>query len=358
MSVYNGERYLREAVDSILAQTYENFEFVIVDDGSTDETAAIIGSYGDQRIRLVQNECNVGLPRSLNRGLAVARGTYIARQDADDVSLPERLATEAAYLDSHPEVGLVGSTTGFMRADGRFAYVFPNPISDLAAKWTMLSHNAFSHTSVMFRSSLLERSGGYPEAPEYTYCEDYDLWSRIAQHARVANLEVPLVRWRMNESSVSHSNADLQLQQVSCVARKNICWVMGWSEMAPRLWAAWRKFWYTPGIEPVAFEHDEVELLTDFLLKLTNHFYSAYNLRGPEVRQHRKHVHYRWGRHALGLSYKPGSGSTAAARLALLNLAVKLLATAAMPHKKVDREPDTCKSADASARCVGGSTSA
>src|SRR4051794_29608800 len=109
LAVYNGERYLREAIDSILGQTFQDFEFLIINDGSTDSTREIILSYHDPRIRLVDNEDNIGQTRSLNRGLALAAGQFVARQDADDISEPERLASQVAFLEIHPEVVLLGT---------------------------------------------------------------------------------------------------------------------------------------------------------------------------------------------------------------------------------------------------------
>ncbi len=109
MSVYNGEKYLREAIDSILNQTFKDFEFLIIDDGSTDSSADIIRSYTDFRIRLIQNEKNIGLTRSLNKGLKLAKGEYIARMDVDDISLPIRFEKQVSFLDKYEDVKLVGS---------------------------------------------------------------------------------------------------------------------------------------------------------------------------------------------------------------------------------------------------------
>ncbi len=110
MAVFNGEQYLQEAIESILRQTFDNFEFVIIDDGSTDKTVEILNRFSDERIKRLTNESNIGLTRSLNRGIRFSRGEYIVRQDADDVSLPERLAKQVAYLDAHSMVGLVGTS--------------------------------------------------------------------------------------------------------------------------------------------------------------------------------------------------------------------------------------------------------
>ena len=109
MSVYNGEKYLREAINSILSQTFNDFEFLIINDGSTDGTADILKSYTDSRIKIINNEKNIGLTKSLNKGLKIAKGEYIARQDADDISMPERLKEEVAFLEIHKDYAVVGT---------------------------------------------------------------------------------------------------------------------------------------------------------------------------------------------------------------------------------------------------------
>src|SRR5690606_37374672 len=109
LAVHNGERYIQEAIDSILAQTFGDFELLIVNDGSTDATRDLVLSYSDDRIRLVDNDHNIGLPKSLNRGLRLAKGRYIARLDADDISEPDRLAAQVSFLQANPDVAMVGS---------------------------------------------------------------------------------------------------------------------------------------------------------------------------------------------------------------------------------------------------------
>jgi GT2 family glycosyltransferase len=325
MSVYNGAKYLREAVDSVLAQTFSAFELIIVDDGSTDGTMEILGSYSDPRIRLIRNDRNLGLAAARNRAFAAARGEFIAIHDADDASVPERLAVQVAYLDAHPEVVLLGATVLCVQTNGSLASVFPNgpdfdfsravheiasvgaarplydttllrisdadpkktcvvsPLSDLSAKWTLLSHTSFSNPSVVFRRTLYERFGGCCELPEYRYCEDYELLSRYARHGRVANLSPVLVTLRVHESSTTQRNEKQQQLQANEVARSNLAWVMGWEGIDSLPWSAWRKFWYTPSISPAPFSAREVEVLSNFLPRLTSAFYAAYDLHGTEV---------------------------------------------------------------------------
>jgi glycosyltransferase involved in cell wall biosynthesis len=211
MAVYNGECYLRETIDSILAQTSQDFEFLIINDGSTDSTQEIIQSYDDPRIRLVDNEHNLGLARSLNKGLELAQGEFIARQDADDVSEPERLSKQVTFLETHPEVVLVGTWYKEIDAQGK-------PISDgnlpcdyTQIRWHLLFYCPFVHSAVMLRkSAVLEKIGFYNEALSYSM--DYELWLRIARHLPVANLDEYLVRLRVNPHSMTETYGERTLE--------------------------------------------------------------------------------------------------------------------------------------------------
>jgi glycosyltransferase involved in cell wall biosynthesis len=210
MSVYNGERYLRQAVDSILNQTFTDFEFIIADDGSTDSTAAILDSYDDARIVRLRNKSNIGLTRSLNRGLHVAEGTYIARQDADDVSLPERLERQVAFLDSHPAVGLAGSNYFLVDRNGAVLGDVRGlgPLGGDVLKWRLLWGNTFAHPSVMFRHHLVQALGGYPE--DCAYAQDYVLWLRLCLETDMAVLAQPLICLRKHDSKISVQHPDQQ----------------------------------------------------------------------------------------------------------------------------------------------------
>jgi glycosyltransferase involved in cell wall biosynthesis len=219
MSVYNGEKYLREAVDSILNQTFRDFEFIIVDDGSTDRTWVALQSYDDPRIVLLRNEENIGLTRSLNKGLAVARGEYIARMDADDISLPERFEKQVKALDENPCLGLVGSNTYLFNAAGR-RKTKKYPQTDLEIKWYLLFSNGFSHPAVMFRHHLVKEIGFYDET--LTSAQDYEFFSRIAEHCEVGNLPQPLVVRRYREGRISVVQSERQRATAAMVSRRNI----------------------------------------------------------------------------------------------------------------------------------------
>ena len=209
MPVYNAESTLREAMDSILAQTLTDFEFLIVDDGSTDGSAVLVRSYSDPRIRLVQNERNLKLAATLNRGLDLARGEYVARMDADDVSLPDRLARQAAFLDSHPGVGLCGTWAEAFGA-GRFS--MPNPTGPETIRAKLLFDSALVHPSVMLRRGLFNRHG--LRYPPLAHFEDYALWQQAARLFPLANLPAVLLRYRVTPQSAFHGANEAERRAV------------------------------------------------------------------------------------------------------------------------------------------------
>ncbi|MBM4441159.1 MAG: glycosyltransferase [Candidatus Rokubacteria bacterium] len=204
MSVYNGARWLREALDSVLGQTYRDFEFVIVDDGSTDDSAAILASVRDPRITLVRQP-NQGLAAALNRGLREARGELVARQDQDDVSLPERLARQVAAMDAQPRTGLLGTQAETIDAEGRACFVRRYPTDSLVLKWQVMFDNPFVHSSVMLRRAALDDVGGYSTDPRRQPPEDYELWLRLVSRWDVGNLPEVLLRYREAAGSMMRS---------------------------------------------------------------------------------------------------------------------------------------------------------
>jgi len=201
MPVYNAEKYVREAVNSILNQTFSDFEFLIIDDGSTDRSWDILNSYSDTRIRLIQNPTNLKLIATLNLGLKLATGEYIARMDADDISMPERLAKQVEFLKIHLEVGVLGTAI-------KIVDQWKNPIGTLQfpdesnmARWWLHFACPVAHPTVMMRRSVVERAGGYN--PELIHAEDYDLWRKLATITHIANLKDVLLHYRRHESVIS-----------------------------------------------------------------------------------------------------------------------------------------------------------
>lgn len=262
MSVYNGEAFVDQAVDSILAQTYGDFEFIIVDDGSTDRTRSILEGYTDPRIVPLRNERNIGLTRSLNRALHVARGAYIARQDADDASLPQRLERQVAYMDAHTNVGLLGCACSRVTANGQRLGT-SKPMTDNASlQKALLSSNRFFHGAVMFRQICTEDTEGWYRQ-DLRYAQDYELWLRLSEAWDVANLPEVLYRYREHEAMVSayygeEQDRCEQLSRWSAVERRRTegwDWVLGrraqspaWMRTADRRHIAQRYLWWSAGV--------------------------------------------------------------------------------------------------------------
>lgn len=215
MAVYNGERYLEEAIKSILRQSFGDFEFVIVDDASTDGTSSILKKYAlaDKRIRLIRNESNLGLSRSLNRGLELAKGAYVARMDADDIARPERFATQLAWLKEHPEILILGSAIQMIDENGSKLQSDPPPFTTAEMRWNSFFGRQYvaCHPSVMIRRELFERFGAYAELAT---SQDIELWGRLicAEPYPIANLSEVLLDYRVHSDSVSEKQNELQME--------------------------------------------------------------------------------------------------------------------------------------------------
>ena len=183
MAVYNEEEHIKESIESILQQTFTDFEFLIINDASTDKSRQLIAEYSDSRIRILDNETNLGLPASLNRGLREARGQYIARQDADDISVKNRLNLQVDALDNLSTISLLGTYYVPFDDTGKEYPVMAAPTDPIVMKWQMLFHNKFGHSTVMFRKDTVEELGGYNE--KFRLNQDYELWSRFIDKTAV-----------------------------------------------------------------------------------------------------------------------------------------------------------------------------
>jgi len=214
MSVYNDEKYLREAIESILNQTFTDFEFIVVDDGSSDGSADIIKSYKDPRIRFFKHE-NHGLVYSLNRGIREGSGEYIARMDADDISLPQRLEKQVGFLEKHTDIGIVGTWAIKITEEGEDIYIAQMPQSDLEARELLAKSSPFFHGSVMFRRALFDSCGPYPEAMKEW--EDWILWHQFAAKTKLANIGEALYKHRKRSNAPTNwtSNDIKRLRNIS-----------------------------------------------------------------------------------------------------------------------------------------------
>lgn len=223
MPVYNGERFLREAIKSILSQTYEDFEFIIINDGSTDKTLEIIDEYKDKdgRIIVISRE-NRGLVASLNEGIALARGEYIARMDADDICSADRLNEQIAFFEAHPECVLVGSWAETIDENGNVigSLTYP-PLKTTDIREYALIHNPFIHPSVMFRKDCVLVIGNYHAS--FKHNEDYELWTRIVYKYPCMNIPKKLIQYRLHSKQITKKNnpemriQGLKVRVLSCM---------------------------------------------------------------------------------------------------------------------------------------------
>jgi GT2 family glycosyltransferase len=202
LSVFNGADFLRQAVESILDQTFRDFEFIIIDDGSSDDSTAILNSYQgtDPRVQIFR-QTNKGLIVSLNRGCALARGKYIARMDADDIALKERLAWQVQYMEAHPDTAVLGGAVRLIDGAGRLLRLVQHPCEDHEIKSALLQQYSLPHPAVLIRKDVFLSVGGYRAT--FVDAEDYDLWLRIAEQSRLANLEQVVIYYRLHRSQVS-----------------------------------------------------------------------------------------------------------------------------------------------------------
>ena len=210
MPVYNAGDFVSEAVESVLAQTFDELELIAVDDGSSDDSRSILERYArlDSRVRVVRNETNLGLVPATNLGCRLSRSEYIARLDADDVALPDRLASQVEFLDSHPSVAAVGGAAISIDPSGRQISVLRLPSSSAAIRARMPKRCCFIHSSVTMRRDAFEAVGGYRFGPG----GGYDLWLRLSERFDLANLPQPVVRYRVHadraRSSRSRSSSE------------------------------------------------------------------------------------------------------------------------------------------------------
>ena len=213
MSVFNGQAFLSEAIESILGQTLREFEFLVLDDGSTDRTAEILAAYAsrDGRIRVLHHE-NKGRAASLNIGISLAASGYIARMDADDVALPHRLKEQVDFMEGHPEVGLLGGAAELINTTGQVIHTTRPPLEDPEIKSLMLRYNPMCHPAVVMRKEIALAAGGYRDA--LLDADDYDLWLRISERSRLANLAKTILQYRIHSHQASIRNLE---HQTECV---------------------------------------------------------------------------------------------------------------------------------------------
>jgi len=227
MAAFNGEKYISEAIDSILCQTYSKLEFIIIDDCSNDQTPRIISIYAskDKRIRIIANNNNVGSYKSANLGLSIAKGKYIARMDADDISRPARFAKQVEFLEKHQAIGILGTAYDVIDEKGKVINKLRQPVKDEGIRWQTLFHNSFCHPTIMVRKSVLDQNniqyGGM------RFAQDYKFTSQILKYSKGANLPEFLVQWRKSKTQISFSKREEQQRDATQISEENIAFMMG-----------------------------------------------------------------------------------------------------------------------------------
>lgn len=222
MPAYNAEKYIAEAIESILNQTYKNFEFIIVNDGSTDNTLNIIKKYAkkDKRIKVISNETNMGIAKTRNNYLKIVKGKYIATQDADDISLPIRISEQVKYLESHPKVGVVGAFIEiFEDSTEKVIGIRKYNEKDEDLRRTVFFYSPIAQPTSMIRKEAFDILGHYDA--EYPPAEDLDLWFRIGSKYQFANIQKILLKYRYNPNSATGSKTKLMEQLTLKIREKN-----------------------------------------------------------------------------------------------------------------------------------------
>lgn len=213
LPVYNAEQYLREAVESILHQSYPHFELLLINDGSTDGSETICKSFTDERIRYIKNETNLGLIASLNKGIELAKGDYIARMDADDVSLPKRFEAQVQFFQKHPDAVVV--STDHYGWYGTKKIHIKNHYSSDELKSILLFATCFCHPTVMLKNCFKEKNTWYDK--DARHVEDYKLWTELAFHGGFYNVNTPLLLYRSHAQQVSNIHHTVQLKNSEAI---------------------------------------------------------------------------------------------------------------------------------------------
>jgi len=308
MPTYNGERFLQPAIESILSQSFRDFELLVMDDGSTDRTPDILREFAarDGRIIVLTNLHNLGIAAATNRGLAAARGEYVALQDHDDISLPHRFQKELDFLRSHPDIALVGSAATLIDESGYAYGEFPLPCGEIDIKWRLLFFgDAFHYTSIMVRRDALLEIGGYGENPAFRFAEAYDPFSRLAMRYHVANVPERLVLWRRHRRATSLQHEQEQIRSGIAISKRNMCELATFRDGNLDLRVEGLKaFALMPAGELPSLPAQQVILGLEFIRELQRNFYRAHGFSRPAIAEHRRQLNWCWGKHAVALSVR------------------------------------------------------
>lgn len=299
MAVKDGEGQISRSIQSLLDQTFSDFELIIINDGSTDGTLSILEGFRDTRIR-IYSQPNQGVAISANRGLSLARGRYIARQDHDDFSFPDRLKKQVAFLERSPEVYLLGTAAEIYNSEGPTGRCHDHPTQSEILAIELLFDNPFVHSSVMFRREVLEVVGYYNPDDEITPLDDYDFISRVASKFKVANLAERLVVYYESNKSLtsdfrlSGSPRDIELRQKkSRIMAMNISNILDEKKISDKLLFFANLYSQTPSLLKGSIVFQEIEdMLVDIFYKL-NALFPQLSLNATYVKR-LEHLTYCW----------------------------------------------------------------
>lgn len=282
LPVYNGEKYLHEAIESILHQSYKDFEFIIINDGSTDNSENIIKEFYDPRIRYIK-QVNHGLAATLNNAIEISEGLYIARQDQDDYSHPERIRKQIEFLESHLNCVVVGTwakdidiTFNRKMLERRYGYKRP-PIEDYAIKYHLLFDSPFIHSSVMMRKTIFNKNFMYSTDNDRQPPEDYELWSRIGRFYEMRNIPEILHNYRRGPNSMTRNVNSHYLDNATKISIENLiyylskdCCDQNISDLAALMNSNFDKISVKPCFKSI------LELLNELALILSGGIFSQY----------------------------------------------------------------------------------
>jgi hypothetical protein len=334
MAVHDGERYLRESVESVLAQRFADLELVVVDDGSRDRSAEIVRAYTDPRVRLLVNDRNLGLAPSLGRGVAEARGELVARLDADDVALPDRLERQVAFMDAHPDVALVGSWYEEMSADGAPGARVRVPTAHWDLRWHLHLYSPFAHSAVLWRRELVAREiGSYDE--RLAYSMDYDLWWRISRRLLVANVPADLVRLRVHASSMTATYGERTREGLHMQAT-HAARLLGWPADDPENERRVQRLYRMLIGAPIDRTQDELIADAHEVLRLLEAFLREEEVPQLEAARLRREVRAQLARQLLWVSRTAKANGRRGASAALLRTVVDLAPGALLGRASVD----------------------
>lgn len=259
LPVFNGAAFIDEAVQSILNQTHSELELIILNDASTDDSKDKLDDFGDPRIRIVENERNLGLIATLNKGLDLARGEFVARMDQDDIALPHRFSTQVEYMQRNPRVGLCGSQVILFGADAERVCRYPVSHEDIRCR--LLFSTAFAHPSIIFRSSVLH-AYELRYDPDYPHAEDYALWVSCMDVCTMANIDEPLLRYRQHPANTVSTFGEGQRQCVSRIHRNLL------SRLDVFPCDAELRLHFQLGYRPIFEDYDMLDPVEEWLLRL------------------------------------------------------------------------------------------